>query len=170
MDGDHCGRSGKGGAIMTDAQQLTYTLEPLPDKPSRLIRVALADLIECEGCGKYEIKTSGWHKPLGGGRCEIGLAGAVMAIDIGVPHTRRITNLPFDIETCKRLWALNCFSIGQVSVGLFLMELFPCVAQKLLETYDKRLLDRAIPKYEDGRDAFFKEMTDLSSELGGMGL
>ena len=50
----------------------------LPDKPSDLIRVAIADLEKCEADPSYSIDMSEWHRP-SGEVCRVCLAGAVMA-------------------------------------------------------------------------------------------
>jgi hypothetical protein len=51
----------------------------LPDKPSELIRLALADLEKCEVDSRYKIHMSSWHEPDSRGSCCVCVAGAVMA-------------------------------------------------------------------------------------------
>lgn len=51
----------------------------LPDKPSEIMRLALADLRSCKSDDTYKINMGTWHTPLLNGRCSVCLAGAVMA-------------------------------------------------------------------------------------------
>ena len=63
----------------------TQTPEPLSDIPSVAIRQALADLRKCEADERYVIEMGAWHEPISNGRCEVCLAGAVVAQRNGVP-------------------------------------------------------------------------------------
>ena len=54
-------------------------MSELPDKPSELIRLALADLRKCEADPRYLIDMAQWHRPVTSELCHVCLAGAVMA-------------------------------------------------------------------------------------------
>lgn len=81
----------------------------LPDRPSELIRLALRDLRSAIASG-YLVNMNDWHTPLlrreggefvvsrderGRARCEVCLAGAVMACSLGAPRDRDMG--PFEI-------------------------------------------------------------------------
>lgn len=54
--------------------------DPLPNKPSELIAIALADLIKVEKSKKFRVAMGAWHwTPPGSNVCHVCLAGAVMA-------------------------------------------------------------------------------------------
>jgi hypothetical protein len=59
----------------------------LPDKPSALIRLALADLAAVEANPRYAVNMDSWHKPWQG-RCHVCLAGAVMANTFGADPSK----------------------------------------------------------------------------------
>lgn len=57
----------------------------LPDKPSELLRLAIADLRSVAKDSRYRVAMSEWHNPtLGRSACYVCLAGAVMATTLGV--------------------------------------------------------------------------------------
>ena len=96
----------------------------LPTHPSRLIRVALADLSAIEADDRYVVNMSDWHAPItdnyGRKVCSVCLAGAVMAKTVGVPHEQAISTADLDqydrVE--GRLRALDFFRLGEISAGL----------------------------------------------------
>lgn len=61
----------------------------LPEKVSDLIRVALADLIKCEGDERYDVNMSFWHTPYtddaGEPVCAVCLGGSVLVQTLQVP-------------------------------------------------------------------------------------
>ena len=92
---------------------------PLPSKPSELIRVALADLAKCEAMPEtYRIDMSVWHLALDNS-CHICLAGAVMAQTLGVEPGYDYWPEVSDTDIYCRLIALNAFRQGLVQQGLF---------------------------------------------------
>ena len=97
----------------------------LPTHPSRLIRVALADLSAIEADDRYVVDMSEWHRPAydddrGRKVCSVCLAGAVLAKTVGVPHKQTISTADLDqydrVE--GRLRALDFFRLGEISAGL----------------------------------------------------
>lgn len=59
----------------------------LPDKPSELIRLAVADLERAEASPDYIIDMGCWHEPIPNGLCAVCFAGAVIAGTLGA-HPR----------------------------------------------------------------------------------
>lgn len=91
----------------------------LPDRPSELIRIALADLRKVEADNRYTVSMGSWHTPEDG-VCHVCLAGAVMAGTLGSdpskllgPHSGR-----FEEEDANKLNALDDFRSGCISAGL----------------------------------------------------
>lgn len=70
--------------------------QPLPDKPSEIVEIALHDLEVCENSPAYEIDMSRWYDTtIEEGVCRVCLAGAVLASRMvqGELIPRQITNL-----------------------------------------------------------------------------
>jgi hypothetical protein len=92
----------------------------LPDKPSELLKVALADLEAVEGDSRYNIDLLTWHEPneYGDGRCVVCLAGSVMAKSLGADIELDLgpsaEDLGISIATSNKLYALNNFRIGLI--------------------------------------------------------
>ncbi len=101
-------------------------MKELPEKPSELIRVALADLEKCEDDPELVIDMGDWVVPTplsGFSLCEVCLAGAVMVKSLDCDTGRRWT--PHDLEpegyrnsVSGKLFALNDFRMGAVHNGL----------------------------------------------------
>lgn len=135
----------------------------LPDKPSELIRVALADLRKVEAMPDvYRVDMSYWHHPRDG-KCSVCFAGAVMAQTIKLDVDAHVSAYDdrFDIETENKLEALNSFREGAVGDGL---------------SYLGRYSDwhgeyyRDVTPYSDDREAFHCDMQTLASDLEAVGL
>jgi hypothetical protein len=99
----------------------------LPKKPSKLIRLAIADLVKTEQDSNYKIHMDTWHVPFHS-RCHVCLAGAVMAQTLGADITKDVVPADFShvlkvipTRTWLRLRALDCFRKGHVSEGLRFM-------------------------------------------------
>lgn len=92
-------------------------MERLPNTPSKLIRIAIADLADVERDPKYRVKMGLWHKPEGG-VCTVCLAGAVMAKTLRVgPASEMIPSRLLKDEEHKLL-ALDSFRAGNIETGL----------------------------------------------------
>ncbi len=134
----------------------------LPSKLSSLILVALKDLEEVEGDERYKVKMLAWHDVYGN-KCEVCLAGAVMAHLPGInrrciysPEIFRIRDRP---AVAQKLFALDCLRRGVVSYAMKLMNLPECIA-----------FDRRIIPYQENRDQFFADMRALAKDLKEAGL
>lgn len=130
-------------------------MKPLPDKPSELIRLALADLEECEKDPRYAIGMVRWHAPEDG-RCVVCLAGAVMAKSLDAPIDQFV--VPEDDQ--KALYALDEFRVGNILQALLYMG-YP---SSPIENY------RFINRYGTDRDVFKSDMRTLAEDLEKAGL
>jgi len=104
--------------------------QPLPGKPSALIRVALRDLEACEKGSRYEIDMDAWHLQDSSGffcdtRCHVCLAGAVMSQTLQVAMNQHLYPSEFDEDTADKLIALDSFRVGDVTTGLDRMSGLP---------------------------------------------
>lgn len=100
----------------------------LPDKPSELLIVALADLEKCERSKKFHIEMAYWFmKNDNDGICEVCLAGAVMAQSCPLPGMYQEGALfePQDYPEAveKKLKALNYLRIGNIDDAFNLLSI-----------------------------------------------
>lgn len=139
-------------------------MSKLPDKPSELIRLALADLRKCESYPAYKIDFNRWHYPELGGACCVCLAGSVIAQSLG--KNPRFYSKPSDYnsDTEMKLEALDDFRSGNVDGGLFRMNIYEPGQRKYLH------LNRNIPLYELSREDFHEVMESLADDLEKAGL
>ena len=102
--------------------------DKLPDKPSELIRLALADLEWCEDNEDYRINMDTWHRfegmetPMGEDNehcCEVCMAGAIMAHTLELPRTTDARPGDFINEnTQRKLVAIDNLRSGSVKTAL----------------------------------------------------
>lgn len=139
----------------------------LPDLPSELIRVALADLEKVESSDQYRVDMRRWHVP-DGDVCSVCLAGAVMAKTIELsPERYGSPNImgmlianglgdPADSCLYGKLHALDEFRSGDVEGAFSLMELEGAPPFTVAD----------IPEYNpDDPAPFKKDMLELASDL-----
>ena len=146
----------------------------LPDKPSELIRVAIADLEKCEQDPRYVIEMSVWHEDATVVRtdadeqgkpdaiCAVCLAGAVMAKSLGTkPDGRATPSMVVDGEADRgRLLALDSLRVGDM-VGAML-------SLGLDEPEDTSV--RSVAAYHDDSIRFKSDMRRLADDLERAGL
>ncbi len=142
-------------------------MNALPDKPSELIRVALADLEKCEKDPDYEIFMGVWHSPKPAGYCEVCLAGAVIAKTLGSDKGESIapydyyppseTSAKLSSDTSDKLSALDKFRTGNIWDGLSCMIL----PLRVLDAVSD-ISDRSIPDYHLYPDKFKSSMLELA--------
>lgn len=134
----------------------------LPDKPSELIRVALADLRKVEAMPDvYKIDMGDWHAvDDDSNHCFVCLAGSVMAQTLKVDAGSNCEPWDFDEVTCGKLEALNEFRAGCVRAGL------SCLDVENGPSVD----DREMARYADNPEAFHRDMQTLASDLEAVGL
>tara|TARA_B100002049_G_scaffold229961_1_gene206248 strand:+ start:156 stop:578 length:423 start_codon:yes stop_codon:yes gene_type:complete len=134
----------------------------LPNLPSDVIEVALADLEFVEADPRYRIDMSTWHEPLSGNHCAVCFAGAVMAKTLKSPVGSDKHPGNFSGRTAKRLGALDDFRCGEVADGLmnFGVEWTP----ELASEWDFRPTPYAVDPEE-----FKADMRDLAKRLRAKG-
>lgn len=126
----------------------------LPDKPSDLITLALADLALAEASPEYKIAMGDWHLP-GRRVCYVCLAGAVMAGTLGAPSDVDLTPFSFNANTRNKLQALDCFRQGTITVAFYHLG---------IDATDVPLR-RWIPPYSNGPVQWRQHMERLAQEL-----
>ncbi len=133
----------------------------LPDLPSELIRVALADLKACEADPDYRIYMNDWHVAATKNVfCEVCFAGAVMAKSLGSDKNDFLSPCDFTNGIDNKLYALNELRRGQVSQALRGMGLSKS------DTMENRFsLDREMPHYQYNEDKFHEQMHVLANDL-----
>jgi hypothetical protein len=135
----------------------------LPSKPSTLIRVALADLRKVEAMPDiYRVNMDVWHREhRDDHKCEVCLAGSVIAAELGANPEAHRGPEDFDQETTWKLYALNEFRVGNVFDG-------PCY----LDRADLWLGadTRRITEYTESPAGFHRDMQKLASDLEAAGL
>ena len=92
----------------------------LPDNPSDLIEMALADLRKVERSRLYTVNMATWHTPANR-RCHVCLAGSVMAMTLGASPKDEVDYTEYGEEVSRKLDALNDFRRGRVGEGLLTM-------------------------------------------------
>lgn len=91
-------------------------MKKLPNKPSRLIYLALEDLEKAEKSPLYKINMWKWHDT--NGQCSVCLAGAVIAGSLECSAYENSTPDDYDYDTRDKLQALDSFRLGDVDDGL----------------------------------------------------
>ena len=132
----------------------------LPDKPSELIRLALADLALCAADPNYRIDMGEWHKPEHG-VCQVCLAGAVMAKSLNASRAAELCSSDFP-ENSQKILALNDFRMGDVCRALDSLDLD-------LSNWGRNAPERSITPYHRDPAAFMADMRDLANDLEAAG-
>jgi len=134
-------------------------MKALPNKPSKLLRLALKDLEWCEKHDEYVISMEHWHKPMGS-TCYVCLAGSVIAHSLEVPSKVSVSPVVtlWNQKTSNKLIALNYFRQGAVADGLRVLEL------------SSQIEDFYSTSYAAQPDVFKREMRTLAEELADDGL
>lgn len=127
----------------------------LPDKPSELIRLAVADLKRSEADPCYRIEFGTWHDVTPSKICVVCLAGAVMAFSLDVPQLTTTSPQHFRPDIRAKLSALDW---GRRS--LMQHEMFSC-----LGLGPDRSFDRIITPYGMDPLEFKNEMLKLADDL-----
>jgi hypothetical protein len=141
-------------------------VQQLPDKPSELIEVALADLKKVEALEEFIVDMGTWHAmsydcQAERERCFVCAAGAVMAMHLNVPTEVAINPDRFDHDTRKKLIAIDHLRCG-------------CVAEAFATLWgnfkDGERFDRTtFPSYRRDSEAFYEAMEQLGKELKDAG-
>lgn len=138
----------------------------LPNKPSKLIRVAVADLRQVERMKSYEVDMrvfhSGGEKGPNGNPCAVCFAGSVIARTLKAPMENHASPIDFNAETRSKLHALDTLRGGDITSYLY-------------TGFHKRLpagitMEANIPEYEDDPDGFKRKMLDVAKFLEAINL
>lgn len=138
----------------------------LPDRPSALIRLALADLRAVEQLKSYEVDMGCYHlgqeKEIERDKCLVCFAGAVMARTLEVPKTRDADPDRFDRDTQDKLYALDHFRRGMIELA------FDDMGIDLDDKWIPRSV--AVAHYSHDKKQFKKDMADMADVLESRGL
>lgn len=135
-------------------------MNKLPEKPSALIRLALADLEVVEKNPKYAIDMDFWHIVNKDTEiCSVCFAGAVMANTLEAPSW--MSHVPFEFESeCHKLVALDSFRCGHIAAGLEQLDIDPI----------EKLWSWNVMHYHIDPIQFKKDMHDMADMLEGLEL
>ena len=145
------------------------TTATLPDKPSELIRVALADLRKVEAMPEtYRVDMNRWHHPMGG-KCSVCLAGSVIAQTLGEDPAIDTDHDEIDVDAeglGDKLSALNDFRMGDVHWGVHTM-----LGESTVRGLPEELHTALIAPYDAADpEAFHRDMAKLADDLEAAGL
>lgn len=133
--------------------------DTLPDKPSELIRLAIADLEKIEADSKYKVDMSEWHYPISGTRqCCACFAGAVMAGQLDCNAGLDYQPQDFVDSIYCKLKALDALRSGEVIIAMNMLGL-PEPIDPDFPTYHE------ICHYEDSSLGFKNDLLELATEL-----
>lgn len=133
----------------------------LPDLPSALLRVALADLEAVEAQpDRYRVEMGTWHEPDKEAQvCLVCMAGAVMAKTLGISDKEDL--VPAETEDENKLNAINEFRIGLISHGLSLLDFHKPLGMAY---------SRHASKYHEEPKAFKQYIRNLIAEFEAAGI
>lgn len=141
----------------------------LPNKPSKLIRLALADLVRAEHDPLYEIHMGTWHSrrwvpgAVGEelGPCSVCFAGVVMAFSLELPIGLDALPECFSDGIKRKLFALDSFRCGGIQTGL---------AEMGLQLPSGLAQSMQVPPYDALNGAFHAAMNEMANLLERNGL
>lgn len=138
----------------------------LPNKPSKLIRIALSDLYAIEKDKRYTIEMGRWHEPTvdaeGQPICAVCLAGSVMARRGHCNTTTSIHLWKIPKANRNQMCAINCFRNGEVEDGLDALG---------IEMPEKGVNDfEYVTPYSSSPGQFKRDMRKLATKLERVGL
>lgn len=135
-------------------------MKTLPDKPSELIRIAIADLKKVESMNKYTVDMGAWHDDdKMDSTCHVCMAGSVIACTLdktGKEHWPNLSPYDFDLDTESKLRAINYLRMGSVGRAFDAIGLNYDEGNKYM---------RDICQYHNGAEIFYEDMEQLASDL-----
>lgn len=134
-------------------------MNKLPDKPSALIRLAMADLEAVERDGRYVVHMETWHIAYEN-KCSVCLAGAVMAKTLETDSKLTTSPLAMGNDICKKLSALDSFRNGHIAAGLEQMDIEPI----------EKLWSWNVCSYHTNPTEFKEDMSEMADMLEGLEL
>lgn len=142
----------------------------LPDLPSAILRLAMADLEKVENDPRYTVHMSDWHSLYEGEEegetlCHVCLAGSVMAKTMEVPidlaTDSSFFNLEGTFEDWRKLTMLDFLRTGCIAAAL------DWVHKELPESMPSKI---AVTDYADSPIEFKYEMEKIATMLEDAGL
>lgn len=91
-------------------------------KPSRLLKIALADLRKVGKIRGYHVNMSQWHLHDNSGRCHICLAGA-MLVGCGVTKSADLAPITFGGDISRIMQAINLLRGGFIAEALSMLNI-----------------------------------------------
>lgn len=150
-------------------------MQQLPDKPSKLIRLALKDEDKANRSPRYKMHMNVWHEVYTFDRkelCHVCFAGAVMAFTLGAKWKDDLEPEDFRNGNVEKLNALDAFRSGDIYEG--------CAEMKLIgQTRKANIFDAEefhpnfsadIADYEEDRLDWRKSMFTIASRFADGGL
>lgn len=134
-------------------------MKNLPNVPSELIRLAIADMKLCEADPRYKIELGEWHTP-SADVCLVCCGGAVMAKSLDAPIHLEQTPSSFG-EYQRHLTALDNFRWGDIWNALNAMGI--TVPDGVDDT-------REIARYKYDVAGFYDDMESIAQHLEDHGL
>ena len=132
-------------------------IDTLPNKPSELLTLALADLAKVERSKRYKVNMCTWHLPINKNLYQVCLGGSVLAKSLDYPFNKRLkTNLVPD-SVREKLFALNRFRVGDVSRALMNLGYGADAYNAFTWLY--------VPEYADDKKAWRKAMRGIVRDL-----
>jgi len=139
-------------------------MKQLSDTPSTMIYEAIKDLEEIEKNPNYIINMDEWHKPhsVELNKCEVCLAGSVMANTLKVPTENNVSPVFFKGSNYSKLCALDNFRQGSMYGALALLNI----------SIPTKYSDKPFPitPYAESPTLFKKDMWELAEDLESEGL
>lgn len=148
-------------------------------KLHQILKIALHDLRAAEKSKKYVIDMYEWYAPAEGGKCQVCLAGSVMAGRYKSVCDKKLKEYPHGIspevlrdydEATAKLDALNALRCGDVGDAAHLLhgETEYCgyrydISKCPYAKYHK--LDRQVMPYDDNRESWWEDMKELLADL-----
>lgn len=136
----------------------------LPDKPSALLRLALADLRKVEALPEIYTVDMGTYHESWDGRCNVCLAGAVMAGTLNIPADEDTLPCNLGIVFAPKLHALDALRAGEVGGALARLLLDKAVSYGLPNSVDIFPYSTANP------EPFHADLNQLATMLEAAGL
>lgn len=144
----------------------------LPRKPSKLLRIALADLVKVERSKKYVIDMGTYHTPISewdmeiGRHCAVCLAGSIMARTLGSDPKDRIIPSDFGETTARKLYAVSDLQFGNIHGGLIHLNYATSTINRIIDQVGE---ERNMPGYLADPVAYKNAVRNLANDFEAAG-
>ena len=132
-------------------------LDTLPNKPSELLTLALADLAKVERSKRYEVNMGAWHLPINKNLCQVCLGGSVLAKSLDYPFNKRLMSNLISTSIRYKLFALNALRVGLVGEALEVLGYPEDICNSVRNVIDI--------SYSDDKKAWRKAMRGIVRDL-----